>query len=151
MKNRNGFTLVELLASISIIAVIATMSIIAYVSLLKSQQQKDYDALLGLVVGATKRYADAHKDAIKRSTKSINICQLIVDDYLDSDDKDFYRIADPVCTDTETKKRAVINNPKTGEPLSATITLEYNTKEGKVDITIKDATDGIVYPKQTKE
>ena len=56
MKNRKGFTLVELLATVTIVGVIAVIGAIAYTRYIENTKQQAYDTLAESAYHATENY-----------------------------------------------------------------------------------------------
>ena len=70
MKNKNGFTLIEIIAVVVILAVIITLSVPAVMQISKRTKQKMYESKIDIILNAAKLYGDDHRDEI------INDCSL---------------------------------------------------------------------------
>ena len=78
MKNNKGFTLVEILASVTILGIISVISIVAYSSYLKTTRQKAYDAMAKSASSAAGEYI---MDYV--GTESVTLQELVEGQYLE--------------------------------------------------------------------
>lgn len=92
MKNKKGFTLVELLAVIAILAVLAVIAVPSYNAVSKNIKQKMRDSKVDTIAAAVELYAQDHKN---NCDSGLTIQALIDGDYLKADDKSG-EIKDPV-------------------------------------------------------
>ena len=79
MKIKKGFTLVELLAVICILAIIVAITIPSYSKIMKRSQDKQYDNKLDFIKNVALKYAD------DTNNTSFFIDDLIINGYLDAD------------------------------------------------------------------
>lgn len=95
---RNGFTLVEILATIAIIAVLASISIITYISVKKKSLEASLESKMEIANLSATRYGEANKNEIWESKKCryVKIKELIEENYLLSDSKDKVEFINPV-------------------------------------------------------
>lgn len=106
--NKKGFTLVELLVVLVILAVIMSIAIPSVTSSIERSKQKEYDAKVKLIVSAAELYFDKHRNTYPISsgdtTYKVNISKLIEEKYLTEEEaKDPFtnnRIDDSGNTDT---------------------------------------------------
>ena len=84
--NKKGFTLVELLVVLVILAVIMSIAIPSVTSSIERSKQKEYDAKVKLIVSAAELYFDKHRNTYPISsgdtTYKVNISKLIEEKYL---------------------------------------------------------------------
>ncbi len=90
MRNKNGFSLVELLAVISILGILSGLAIMGYTRYIESSEKKALKIFRDSVISATDNYMFDHPGA-----SSVTIEELIEGDYLEKPDdrlfKDEYR------------------------------------------------------------
>jgi len=79
--NNKGFTMVELLATITILGILTITAVIAYTRYLDKSKVKSHDTLAKSAYHAAINYYMEHPLA----TESISIRKLVEDDYLESD------------------------------------------------------------------
>ena len=140
MKNKKGFTLVELLAVIAIIAVVATIGIFSSIAIKKKMDKKMFTSTLEEALMASEKYGSDHKEEIvdkifeedekikvkgeNRKYKIITIGELLNDKYISSEDKD------------ENNKPAIIHY-ETDLSINDLIILLYETNDsGRVSACI---------------
>jgi len=70
MKNKKGFSLIELVGVIVIIGLILIVAIPAVTKLLKSNNNKEYENYLKIIKAGALRYADELKDDLGNSNNS---------------------------------------------------------------------------------
>ena len=68
MKNKNGFTLVELVITIFIIGILTSASAVIFTKINKEQKQKLSDNNIKLIESAAVKYGEAHKKDIMNGT-----------------------------------------------------------------------------------
>lgn len=78
--NRKGFTLVELLVVLVILAVIMSIAIPSVTSSIERSKQKQHDSKIELLESAAEIYVDRHKNSI--TSNSIVTVKDILDDNL---------------------------------------------------------------------
>ncbi len=87
MKNKRAFTLIELLAVITIIAILMTIITPVLVKLLNENKQKLYEQQTDTLVAAGKRWANDHTQYLSETTPyCISIETLADDGYISGDD-----------------------------------------------------------------
>ena len=119
MKNKKGFTLVELCISIVLILLIAVFVMPRLINLGDSSKEKLYNSKINLALSAAYRYGNDNVDKLSDSCTNITIGALINLDYLDGDDKNGYNF----------------ENPLTGESMNNMgICLTYKNNEIQVQI-----------------
>lgn len=79
MKNNKGFTLVELLGTIVIIAIIAVIGLYAYTRYLDNAKTQAYDTLAKSAANAAGEYAMDHMES-----NSVSIEELVEGEYLEN-------------------------------------------------------------------
>ena len=78
MNNNKGFTLIEILATIVIIAILALIGITAYTRQLDNARQKAYDTMAQSAANAASEYAMDHL-----GVKKVSFTTLVNNDYLE--------------------------------------------------------------------
>ncbi len=91
MKNRNGFTLIEIIVTIIIIAIIGSITFGVYFGLGSRNNERLYNAKVELIKTATEKWAE---EANIRKPLTITVNRLVLDGYLDFD-KDNGNVIDP--------------------------------------------------------
>ncbi len=86
MKNKKGFTLVELLAVIVLLGVLIAIAVPSVLGISKKIKENMYDAKLKTIEVAAEAWADDNKSKCD-SLKTMSISQLIGEGYLKADDK----------------------------------------------------------------
>lgn len=61
MKNKKGFTLIELIAVVALIAVTGLVVVISVSSMLKSQKDKDYKLYVDTILNSAELYVEQHR------------------------------------------------------------------------------------------
>ncbi len=85
MKNKKGFTLVELLAVIVLLGVLIAIAVPSVLGISKSIKKKMYEAKVKTIEVAAEAWADDNKSDCE-SLESMRISQLIASGYLKADD-----------------------------------------------------------------
>jgi len=97
MKNKNGFTMMELLAVIVILGIVSTIAILTVTRILKKNKEKALEAKEEIILKQARQYAkDNEEDLFYNSGKRyqfyvcdvITIGDLVNAGYIDEDDKD---------------------------------------------------------------
>jgi len=118
MKNKKGFTLVELLGAIVILALLSLIAIPAVTNVVKSNKQKLYDAQLEGIRSSAKAWSSDNINLLPE-----NGCIVV---YLDQ-----LKAAGFVEND--------IKNPKNGELLENNIYVEITANGNTYDYVVKDS------------
>ena len=88
MKNK-GFTLVEMLAVIVIMAILITVSVTGVLSMSKKTKNEMYNTKVGMIEKAGQSYAEDNRDLIEDgSIKRITVSDLLRNNYLKKESKD---------------------------------------------------------------
>ena len=125
MKNKKGFTLVEMLAVIVLIAVLSVVAVSTYRGINKSSKKKTLEAKIEQIESAAEKWARENNIT---NGMNISVNNLVVEGYL---------TADEVGTDG----LALIKNPVTGENIvcnTIDITLKNGVIETKFNNTIQN-------------
>ena len=81
---KKGFTLVELLAVITLLALVVMISLPAIINKINDHEQKLSDALYNSVIAATNIYVENNPDKVGVSTHHIKFSTLVSENLLDS-------------------------------------------------------------------
>lgn len=124
--NDKGFTLVELLGTIVILAIIVGISSYSIITVLSNAKKKNYELLIDEIKKASEAY---YQECVYGNkcpyTEDISLGYLVSNGYLSSNDKDDNLI-----------------NPITKENISGcTITVKYDESKGKVTVVPKSKDD----------
>ena len=115
MKNNKGFTLVELLAVIVLIAVLSIVAVSTYRGINESSKQKTLDAKIEQITSAAEKWARENNITTK-TTLSVNT--LVVEGYITADS-------------AGTDGLAMLKNPVTAENMICNV-VEINFKDGVI-------------------
>lgn len=85
MKNKKGFTLVELLAVIVILGILLGVTTVAVGNIKKKQDIKNYENIISSILTGAKRYVTDNN----LSTGIVNVQTLFDDGYVDFDESKF--------------------------------------------------------------
>lgn len=121
-NDKKGFTLIEILASIAILAVVILLVTISYSKIRKNTLNKQYDNLRTLIEQVSIKYA------AKTGSYNFFVQDLINEDYLEPDDDD--KIYDPR---NKTPLNCHLVTISDEEPISATLHEEDHTTNGLCD------------------
>ncbi len=111
MKNRNGFTLTEVLVVIAIIAVIVVIAVPSIIVVNKNMNERMYNNKLDLIEAAAELYGTNNPDAFNATNEEyVTVGQLIASGFLEPDttkndsncDSDEGCLIDPRCSDDDT-------------------------------------------------
>lgn len=111
MKSRKGFTLIELVAVVTFVAIIGIVVAINITNQVKKQEEKNYDRYLEIITSATELYVEQHRNRYVTLDKEgssiyISISELISANMIDE----------------------TLTNPKTNN---------YVSKSGRVKVTVR--------------
>jgi prepilin-type N-terminal cleavage/methylation domain-containing protein len=104
MKNKRGFTLVELLGVIVILAILATVAVPSTMSISKKLKVKLYCSKIDFIENAAELYGEDHRDNFTNTInvdektykgEEITVEKLISTSYLKKDQSDYPYIVDP--------------------------------------------------------
>lgn len=94
--NRNGFTLIEVIVSISLLLLLALLVVPGLVDIADSSKDRTYDAKIELALSGAYKYGKENVDELNSSCKEITIGELINLDYISGDDKLKENLIDPL-------------------------------------------------------
>lgn len=127
MKNKKGFTLVELLAVICILASLSTFALLSYVRIQNSALQNLYNNKITIIENAAYKYGSQNKDDVfehPENYDNLPISKLIELGIIESD----------------YENKDALQNPITKNPMSEKITISYNKDTLKIEVQIKNKT-----------
>lgn len=90
MKNKRGFTLVELLAVVTLLAAIILVSVPSIINVLRKSEEKDYKEFESAIKRAAELYVERNRDLYPElnnvgGTVNISTNTLITEEYLKQD------------------------------------------------------------------
>ena len=96
MKNKKGFTIVELLAVLAILAVLITLTTSSIFKMMEKNKDAAYETKKDLILKQAKQYVEDNETLIYNSTKNygnyacviVKVSDLVSNGYLDNKDKD---------------------------------------------------------------
>ena len=122
LKEKNAFTLIEIIASIAILAVVILLVTISYSKIRKNVLNKQYNNLKTLVEQVSVKYS------AKTGSYNFFVQDLINENYLEPDDEN--NIYDPRDKTPINCRLVTISDE---EPISATLHEENHMSNGKCD------------------
>lgn len=138
--NRKGFTLVELLGAIVILAIIVAIITPSVMRILKNSDEANYNMMIDNIITGSKMYYEECKYGdIKNSDGSKKICSSSVDLTLG----DLVRLG--FVTGTNEENKLIIKDPKTDKDISncsITINVSTDTNTGKVTYEVIGTSGG---------
>lgn len=83
--NNKGFTLIEVVTTVTIISILGTIAVTSMMSVLKSGNDKYYKNQEDMIIMAAKEYYSDHKGElpIESDTSTITLNELITKDYIE--------------------------------------------------------------------
>lgn len=118
---KNGFTMIELLASVVILGLLLVLTIPSYASITKQMKASNLDGKISEITIAAKKHANVIKDEIK-----------------DAGDSCLFTTVDELITlgllESESESANQIYNPKDNTVLGGRIYLCYNKTDYKIDV-----------------
>ena len=119
--DKNGFTLVELLASIVILALITTIATISYTSIIKENKIKQCEEKKLFIEKQAIKYASENNLLHNNSSSDLYISNLVCNGYLETKNNDWScENSDSVIISEDDD----VTNPITGKNFSGKITLK---------------------------
>src|SRR5574344_1257996 len=86
MKNKRGFTLVELLGLIVILAVIAAITIPTVTGIIKKNKEKAYNATVATIIDASKKWSSDNSSMVSDTEDSYVRLATLTEGYIDQDE-----------------------------------------------------------------
>src|SRR5574344_2175229 len=86
MKNKRGFTLVELLGLIVILAVIAAITIPTVTGIIKKNKEKAYNATVATIIDASKKWSSDNSSMVSDTGDSYVKLDTLTEGYIDQDE-----------------------------------------------------------------
>ena len=120
MKNKKGFTLMELLVCIALLGLIALIASISFISVNNNQKQKDYENIVENIISASKTYVGLNKNNVKDNLKDLNTVDLPLTLLIENG------LLDEAIKDPRTKEKISHNNK---------VKVEYNSATGEITYT----------------
>lgn len=113
MKNKNGFTLVELLAVIVVLAIIITIAVPSAISISNKIKAKMEDTKRQMIVDAAKLYGQENPSSVVNSidncsSSKITVGTLVNDGYIKKDDVKNGNVVNPKDNSSMNKKKICI-------------------------------------------
>lgn len=110
---KQGFTLIELLAVIVVLGVIAVLTVPLIGDSVSESKEKAYASQIGILKQAAQKYMKDNIDKLPNDSCCVKIDTLIREDYISATNKD-------------KNGNYIVLNPKTKEPLTGSIKVQYN-------------------------
>ena len=117
---KNGFTMIELLASVVILGLLLVLTIPSYAGITRQMKNSNLDGKISEITVAAKKYGEQVKDEVKDAGKS---CKVTTVDQLIS----------LGLLESESESANQIFNPKDNTVLGGNIYICYNTKDYKLE------------------
>lgn len=95
MKNKKGFTIVELVISIVLLLALALLVVPHLLDMGDSSKEKIYESKLQLALNGAYKYGVDNIDSLSNSCTEITIGALINLDYVSGDDESGYNMLNP--------------------------------------------------------
>ena len=120
MKNKNGFTMVELLAVLVVLAVITAITMPVITSTLKESRESSYDRQLDVIIDGAKSYGAKNIGNLPSigSSKTITLRDLKDEGFVEED----------------------ITNPETKKLFADTMEIRISNNNGDIEYTIVEST-----------
>lgn len=93
---KNGFSLIELIATIAIMLVISVLVFYSITKVNDDTRQKSYDAKIKLIVAASKEWGNDHLNDLSETCTYVFVRDLIGDNYLVADDQNQTVLKNPL-------------------------------------------------------
>ena len=95
MKNKKGFTLVEILAVIVVLALIMTIAVPSTISISNKLKTNMYCEKISMIENQAKLYGEDRRDSLNTTGTSVTVKMLVDSNYLKKDQKTEPYIIDP--------------------------------------------------------
>ena len=96
MKDKKGFTIVELCVSIVLLLLLAVLVMPRLLNLGDSSKEKLYNSKVNLALSSAYKYGKDNIDKLNNNCTEVTIGMLINLDYLDGDDETGFNMINPV-------------------------------------------------------
>lgn len=116
MKNKKGFTLIEVSISITLILLLALLVVPNIINMSDNSKEKMFNTKIELALTGAYKYGKDNIDDLNNNCKEVTIGYLIEEGYISGDDE------------------TSLINPITNESMNDTIICVYYDKEVKVSI-----------------
>ena len=137
---KNGFTLIELIATIVILSLIALIVFPAITSMVKSSRDSAYDSQVNIIIKAAKAYYLNNVNSLPEEdptapNSSVNIYDLVKQGYIsdeelvDVDTLDLTAAEKTSFKTTYGNDTKAIINPKNKKPLEGVVVVSYNSNQ----------------------
>lgn len=100
MKDKKGFTLIELCITLVILLLIAVFVMPRLVNLGDTSKEKLYNSKINLALAAAYSYGKDNVDKLNANCTNITIGTLINLEYLDGDDKEGFNMENPITNES---------------------------------------------------
>lgn len=120
---KKGFTMIELLISISILMLLAVLIFPSIISMSKKTREKEYDSKIELILSASKEWGSDNLNMLSDECTNVFVRDLINEDYINGDTED----------------KTVLKNPMTNDSMNnmiVCITYEYEDGVYKIKSTM---------------
>ena len=96
MKNKEGFTIVELTVSITLILLLAVFLVPNLLKMGDNSKEKMYDSKIQMALSGAYKYGIDNVDELSNECTDVTIGTLINLEYISGDDDSGYKLMDPV-------------------------------------------------------
>lgn len=136
MKNQKGFTLIEVLVVITILALIMLITFPAVSKLQKQNQYKKFDEYRDTILTAAKLYANQKKDDLYApgwdGCVSVSVKDVLEAAKIEQDDEEF------TCSGSNTGGTVIIKRTNQGYSYGVEMTCKFKKKEGEKEYKFGD-------------
>ena len=136
--NNKGFTLIELIVTIVILAIVMSFGAYSIISIINATKEQNYQTLVKNIKSAVESYAIECKysktDNIDCTDKQITLGELVKYGYLSGNSKD------------DTTKEYTLINPKDNKSISNCIVKYAENSKGKITVTAVTTTGSCPKP-----
>lgn len=136
MKNQKGFTLIEVLVVVTILALIMLITFPAVSKLQKQNQYKKFDEYRDTILTAAKLYANQKKDDLYApgwdGCVSVSVKDVLEAAKIEQDDEEF------TCSGSNTGGTVIIKRTNQGYSYGVEMTCKFKKKEGEKEYKFGD-------------
>ena len=127
--NNKGFTLVELLATILVLALVMSIGTFSIIAIINNAKEKNYNLLLSNIKDAAElyyqecKYADSNNSAIICNLENVKLGDLVNYGYLKGNSTD------------KSSRNYTLVNPINDKPIGNECSIKVEYKNGEIEVT----------------